>query len=41
MTFLIISTVIAVLSYVVVLIRTRNDASMLTSSIVWSYQLYL
>lgn len=37
LTFLIISTIIAALSYAVVLIRTRKDASVLTSSIVWSY----
>lgn len=40
-TFIIISTVLGVLMYGVVLIRTRKDASMLTSAIVWSYQLYL
>lgn len=41
LTFIIISTVLGVLMYGVVLIRTRNDASMLTSAIVWAYQLYL
>ena len=41
LTFIIISTVLGVLMYGVVLVRTRNDASMLTSAIVWSYQLYL
>lgn len=39
--FLIISTVLGILMYGVVLVRTRKDASMLTSSIVWSYQLFL
>lgn len=41
LTFLIISTVIAVFTYVIVIFRTRPDASMLTSSIIWSYHLYL
>ena len=41
MAFLIISTVLGVAMYGVVLIRTRKDASMLTSAIVWCYQLYL
>ena len=36
-TFIIISTVLGVLMHVVVVFRTRKDASMLTSAIVWSY----
>ena len=39
--FLIITTVLGVLMYGVVLLRTRKDASVLTSSIVWCYHLYL
>jgi len=41
LTFLVISTVLGVLMYLVVIFRTRTDASMLTSAIVWSYQLFL
>ena len=41
LTFLIICTILGVCMYGVVLIRTRKDASMLTSSIVFSYQLFL
>ena len=41
LTFLIISTILGICMYGVVLIRTRKDASMLTSSIVFSYQLFL
>ncbi len=41
MTFLIISSVLGFCMYGIVLLRTRKDASMLTSAIVWSYQLYL
>ena len=41
LTFLIISTILGVFMYGIVLVRTRKDASMLTSSIVWSYQLFL
>ena len=40
-TFLIITTILGFLMYVIVIFRTRTDASMLTSSIVWSYHLYL
>jgi len=40
-TWLIISSVLGVLMYGVVFLRTRKDASMLTSAIVWCYQLYL
>ena len=39
--FLTIGTIIAAFSYIIVFFRTRKDASVLTSSIVWSYQLYL
>lgn len=39
--FLIITTVIGIGMYAMVFFRTRKDASMLTSAIVWSYQLYL
>lgn len=39
--FLIISTIMGAFMYIIVLFRTRKDASVLTSSIVWSYQLYL
>lgn len=37
LTFLIITTILGVCMYGIVLVRTRKDASMLTSSIVWSY----
>jgi hypothetical protein len=40
-TFLVISTILGFLMYAVVIFRTRKDASMLTSAIVWCYQLYL
>ena len=39
--FLIISTILGVFMHVIVIFRTRDDASVLTSSIVWAYQLYL
>ena len=35
--FLIISTIIGAFMYIIVLFRTRKDASVLTSSIVWTY----
>ena len=40
-TFIIISTILGFCMYGVVIFRTRKDASMLTSAIVWCYQLYL
>lgn len=41
LTFLIISAILGCLTYVIVVFKTRQDASILTSSIVWCYQLYL
>lgn len=39
--FMIINVCIGVLLYVIILFQTRQDASILTSSIVWGYSLYL
>lgn len=38
---MIINVCVGVLMYVIILFQTREDASILTSSIVWCYSLYL
>ena len=40
-TFILISTVLGFIMHAIVIFRTRKDASILTSAIVWCYQLYL
>lgn len=41
LTIIIVTTVIGVINYGAVLIRTRDDASVFTSAVVFTYQIYL